>query len=49
MNIDETADVASQYGISSVPAFRAIRNGAVVGSVDGANADELGEMIGANI
>ena len=43
VNVDENPELAQQYGVTSIPAFRVFNNGDVVGSFVGAMPKEAFE------
>jgi thioredoxin 1 len=43
VNVDENPELAQQYGVTSIPAFRVFNNGDVVGSFLGAMPKEAFE------
>jgi thioredoxin 1 len=45
VDVDEAEDIAQKYEIDAMPSFKMIKNGAVVGTVVGANVQKLEELI----
>ena len=47
--MDELEDVAEDYGISAMPTFLAIKGGAEVGRVQGADKDAVEQLVKAHL
>ncbi|KAG8038682.1 hypothetical protein G9C98_000237 [Cotesia typhae] len=45
VDVDECEDIATEYNINSMPTFKFIKDGKVVDTLTGANADKLINMV----